>query len=155
MGNSQSSGLQQRLAKDLSRFGLKLSQLFITSITPPPEVQQSIDDKSRLGVIQDMDKLIKLKAASAMEKAAESTGEAAAGLGMGMGFMMPAMFAQSQAQAQNQPPQPANGPAARNLCCPDCGLAISADANFCHHCGTENIPESTFCDQCGDKLDTP
>ena len=67
-----SSGLQKRLQDDFSHFGLGLMDLYITSITPPPEVQKAIDDKSRLGVIQDLDSFIKMKAASAMEKAAES-----------------------------------------------------------------------------------
>lgn len=89
------TGLKERLEKDFSRFGLALSQLFITSITPPPEVQQAIDDKGRLNVIQDLDRLVKMKAAMAMEKAAESQGEAGSGMGMGLGLMMPAMFAEA------------------------------------------------------------
>jgi membrane protease subunit (stomatin/prohibitin family) len=88
-----SAGLQERLQKDFSHFGLGLTQLYTGSITPPSEVQKAIDDKSRLGVIQDLDRLVKMKAAMAMEKAAESTGDAGAGMGMGLGFMMPAMFA--------------------------------------------------------------
>jgi len=39
--------LQKRLQKDFSRFGLGLTQLYITSITPPPEVQKAIDDRFR------------------------------------------------------------------------------------------------------------
>ena len=85
-----SEGLQKRLQDDYSRFGLGLKHIYITSITPPPEVQKAIDDKSRLGVIQDLDRLVKMKVAMAMEKAAESPGGAGPGLGMGMGLMMPA-----------------------------------------------------------------
>jgi membrane protease subunit (stomatin/prohibitin family) len=90
-----SEGLQKRLQDDYSRFGLGLKHIYITSITPPPEVQKAIDDKSRLSVIKDLDRLVKMKAAMAMEKASESTGDAGAGLGMGLGFMMPAMFAET------------------------------------------------------------
>ena len=67
--------LSKRLKQDFSHFGLGLSQLYITSINPPTEVQKTIDDKSRLGVINDLDRLVKLKAAAAIEKASESTGE--------------------------------------------------------------------------------
>jgi membrane protease subunit (stomatin/prohibitin family) len=87
-----SSGLMERLEEDLGHYGLGLTHLYINSITPPEEVQQAIDDKSRLGVFDDLNSLLKMKAAMAVEKASENAGEAGAGLGMGMGFMMPAMF---------------------------------------------------------------
>ena len=45
-----SEGLQKKLHDDFEHFGLNLNALYITSITPPPEVQQAIDDKSRMGV---------------------------------------------------------------------------------------------------------
>lgn len=82
------AGLNERLTKDFSRFGLALDALYITSITPPEEVQTAIDDRSRLSVIQDMDKFVRMKAGMAMEKAAEAGGEAGVGLGMGMGMML-------------------------------------------------------------------
>jgi len=73
---------------DFSRFGLCLSELYINAITPPADVQKAIDDKSRLGLLDDMNRLMQMKSAMAMEKAAESQGEAGAGMGMGLGFMM-------------------------------------------------------------------
>ena len=65
-----SEGLTKRLQEDFEQYGLGLSGLYINSITPPPDVQQAIDDKSRLNVFDDMNKLLKLKAAMAIEKAA-------------------------------------------------------------------------------------
>jgi membrane protease subunit (stomatin/prohibitin family) len=62
---------------------------------PPPEVQKAIDDKSRLGVFDDLNKLLKMKTAMAVETAAQSQSEAGAGLGMGMGVMMPGMLAEA------------------------------------------------------------
>ncbi len=160
-----SVALEERLQKDFSRFGLMLSQLFITSITPPPEVQQSIDDQSRLHVVQDLDRLVKLKAASAMERAAESEGGAGAGLGMGMGFMLPAMF--STLLKGNGSAAPAAGGEGGQHC-PDCHLAVADDTRFCPHCGHQLVvfsqcghchknlpPNARFCPKCGQATEAP
>jgi len=157
-----SAGLQERLRKDFSHFGLGLTQLYIGSITPPSEVQKAIDDKSRLGVIQDLDRLVKMKAAMAMEKAAESTGDAGSGMGMGLGFMMPAMFADMFRPQSG----PATTPAPQEISCPDCKLPIEKNAKFCPHCGHQQIvfsqcvncgknlpPNARFCSKCGHPAD--
>lgn len=47
-----------------------------------------------MGVFKDMNKLMQMKAAMAMEKASEADGASGTGMGMGLGLMMPAMFAQ-------------------------------------------------------------
>jgi len=150
--------LQKRLVGDFSHFGLHLSHLYITSITPPEEVQKAIDDKSRLNVIDDMEKFVKMKAAMAMEKAAENQGEAGAGMGLGMGMMMPAMFAAgsvSSTAAQE-------GTVLGKIVCPDCQNRIPADARFCPLCGHQQLvfsqcvncgknmaPNAKFCSKCG------
>ncbi len=149
--------LQQRLVGDFAHFGLHLSHLYITSITPPEEVQKAIDDKSRLNVIHDMDKFIKMKAAMAMEKAAESQGEAGSGIGLGMGMLLPGMFAASQGTTPA-----AAGKAGGERTCPDCQNIIPADARFCPLCGHQQLvlsqcsncgknltPNAKFCSKCG------
>ena len=152
-------GVKERLVNDFARFGLALDELYITSITPPPEVQGAIDDRSRLNVIQDMDNFVRMKAAMAMEKASTSGGEAGAGLGMGMGLMMPAMFGNVQAQ-QQQANAKAQAPAGST--CQECSKDIPADARFCPFCGHQQVilsqcancgknltPGSKFCPRCG------
>lgn len=156
-----SEGLKKRLQEDFSRFGLALSQLYITSITPPPEVQKAIDDKSRMEVFDDLDKLVKMKAAMAIEKASESTGEAGSGMGMGLGFMMPAMFADALKPAQ----QNASG-SEQTTRCPDCGNSIPRESKFCPLCGHQQVvfsqcvncgknlpPNARFCPRCGHPAD--
>lgn len=157
-----SEGLQKRLQDDFKKFGLRLNQLYITSITPPPEVQKAIDDKSRMGVFDDLDKLVKMKAAMAMEKASESTGEAGAGMGMGMGFMMPAMFSDAFKQQSNATAAPAE----EMTQCPECGNSIPKKSKFCPLCGHQQIvfaqcsycgknlpPNAKFCPKCGHPAD--
>lgn len=156
-------GLQQRLVKDFARFGLALDALYITSITPPVEVQQAIDDHSRLNVIKDMDNFVRMKAAMAMEKAASSGGEAGAGLGLGLGMMMPAMFGGmfSGTQAAVGAGKGAGSPAAESRC-QECDHTIPADARFCPYCGHQQLiqqqcghcgknlsPNAAFCSRCG------
>jgi len=154
--NDLSDELKKILQADFTRFGLELSELFIQSITPPPDVQKAIDDKSRLNVFEDLNKLLKLKAAMAIEEAAQNRGEAGAGLGMGMGFMMPAMFSGAFRETADA------APAGTSMVCPDCRQAIQADAKFCPFCGHQilvfqrcpdcgkNLPANAkFCLQCG------
>ena len=156
--DESSRDLARRLEADFAHFGLKLTQLYINAITPPPDVQQAIDDRSRLGVFGDMDKLIKMKAAMAMEKAAASGGGAEGGMGLGMGLMLPAMF--SRYFQDGATPSGPDGGFAQT--CPDCGRRIAGDAKFCPSCGHQQIvfgqcpacgknlpPNARFCPRCG------
>jgi membrane protease subunit (stomatin/prohibitin family) len=162
-----SEGLQKRLGEDFSHFGLGLEHLYVTSITPPPDVQKAIDDKSRLGVIQDLDRLVKMKAAMAMEKAAESSGDAGSGLGMGLGFMMPAMFAEAfRPQRGGGSGARPSAPVSQQSNCPDCGHPVPKNAKFCPDCGHQQVvfdqcntcgknlpPNARFCPKCGHGAD--
>ena len=155
-----SSGLSKRLQEDFSRFGLGLTQIYINSITPPAEVQQAIDDRSRMNVFKDMDKLMQMKAAMAMEKAADAEGGSGAGLGMGMGLMMPAMFAQ-YFTGHKKAEQTETGEKTE-FSCHECQHPISTDARFCPQCGHQQLvfnqcsncgknlkPHAQFCSRCG------
>jgi len=143
-----SEGLAKRLQQDFIRFGLALDHLYINAITPPPEVQQAIDDRSRMGVFDDMNKLMQMKAAMAMEKASDAEGGAGPGMGMGLGLMLPAMFSQyfGGAQPQRQESEPPQGTP-----CPDCQNSIPPNAKFCPFCGHQQLVFEQ-CTQCGKNL---
>ncbi len=160
--DEMSTGLAERLKIDFKHFGLSLEHLYINSITPPPEVQQAIDDRSRMGVFKDMDKLMKMKAAMAMEKAAASDGCVASGMGVGVGMMLPAMFSQFMSGSEQK-----GGDAVRPVAtCPECKNDIPAESKFCLHCGHQQVvmdkclecgknltPHAKFCPRCGSPTD--
>jgi membrane protease subunit (stomatin/prohibitin family) len=152
-----SDELQKRLQEDFAHFGLGLSHIYINSITPPPEVQQAIDDQSRLGVLGDLDRLVKMKAAMALEKAAERTTEGGTGVGMGIAMMMPGIF--SEAFKKGSESNPARTP------CPACKQSMPADSRFCPYCGNHllvfnqcpqchaDVPsDAKFCPRCGSSI---
>ena len=158
--NELSENMVKRVEKDFTSFGLGITHLYINAITPPPEVQQAIDDRSRMGVFKDMNKLMQMKAAMAMEKASEADGGAGSGLGMGLGLMMPAMFSQYFSGMQPQSIQTDTPPKAS--LCPDCNNSIPIDAKFCPFCGHQQLvfkqcvkcgknltPSAKFCSRCG------
>ncbi|HOG39453.1 MAG TPA: SPFH domain-containing protein [Syntrophorhabdaceae bacterium] len=153
---SISEGLVKQLHDDFTHYGLGLANLYINSITPPQDVQKAIDDKSRLSVFDDLNKLMQMKAAMSFEKASEIQGEAGAGLGMGMGFMMPAMFGDALKTRQTQKE------VIWNAMCPDCEQRVPDDARFCPYCGHQMLvflqcskcgknipPNARFCPVCG------
>jgi membrane protease subunit (stomatin/prohibitin family) len=157
-----STGLKKLLQDDLSQFGLGLMDLYINSITPPPEVQKAIDDKSKLGVFDDLNKLLKMKAAMALENASQNQGETGSALGMGMGFMMPAMFADAFRPGTSA----ASSPSEAGPSCPGCRQPVPREAKFCPSCGQPLLlykkcascggdipPQGRFCPNCGKPAD--
>jgi len=153
-------GLSKRVGEDFSRFGIAMTGLYINAITPPPEVQQAIDDKSRMELFDDMNRLMQMKTAMAMEKIADGSdgiagNGAQAGMGMGLGLMLPGMFAQQLSTGGAVSTQPA-------AVCSECGNSIPGNANFCPQCGHQQVifekcqtcgknitPKTQFCPRCG------
>ncbi len=156
------SGLAERLGKDLAHYGLALRSLYINAITPPADVQQAIDDRSRLSAVGDrLQDLMKLKMASALENASQNggVGGVEGGLGMGMAMLIPGLLAGSGVAAGGEPKAEAAKPGAT---CPECGHEVPGDSRFCPHCGHQLLvlrqcascgknlsPKARFCPSCG------
>ncbi|MFH2007872.1 MAG: SPFH domain-containing protein [bacterium] len=101
-----------RTHDDFGKYGVELEDLVLSAITPPPEVQEKIDERAGLGLFEDaMPALQQQQAAYAMRDIANNPGEAGGvasqgmgmGMGLGMGFMMPGMMA--GAMPGMRPPQ--------------------------------------------------
>lgn len=148
--------LKAWLQQDFNRYGLGVFNIFINSITPPPEVQKAIDDKTRMTVFDDLNKLLQMKAAEAIADAAKTRGEPGSMLGMGVGMMMPAMFQNVFGKDRDNAGR--EGPA-----CPGCKHPLPVDAAFCPACGRQIVvfsrcakcnkdmpPDAKFCPSCGE-----
>jgi membrane protease subunit (stomatin/prohibitin family) len=116
--NEMGAGLRASLVDDFANLGLNLKAFYITSITPPEEVQKRIDERSGMGAIGDMNRYLQFQAAQALGGIGQGAaaggnggggdvaGAAGAGLGlgagMGMGAGMAQIISQSMAGAQQQ-----------------------------------------------------
>ena len=101
------------LSPEFEKYGIEITKFLIENVSMPEEIKKEIFELSRLNTI-DLDKLAKLKAAKAMEKAAENdSGTAGAGMGMGMGFAMANQMGQAftgSAPSQAQQQKATTGP---------------------------------------------
>src|SRR6185436_574199 len=75
-----------RLQPDFDVFGVKLVNLLVENISLPPEVEQALDTRTKMGVIGDLNRYTQFQAANAMGDAAKNPGGfAGAGAGLGVG----------------------------------------------------------------------
>jgi membrane protease subunit (stomatin/prohibitin family) len=159
--------VKTRLQDDFRRYGLELIDFFINAITPPPEVQRMIDERSGMAAVGNLDDFMKFKAAKALGDAASGIGAAGGpaagglgvGLGAGLGFMLPGMIYRTlqpedadpqrirERGAVNCPECYANVPLTARFC-PACGHQLVV-ANKCPHCGKNVTAQANFCPACG------
>ncbi len=160
---------------EFDKYGLKLVDFFISSITPPDDVSKMIDQRSGMEAVGNLDKFLKFE----MAKGLGSTGGAgAAGAGMGMaagvGIMMPGMmqkvFSPEQTELRREPVPTVTCPKCHTdtpeqsrYCyrcghqmvqqnsCPDCGCALPTEAKFCFECGKQ-LSAQAICPHCSAKL---
>jgi membrane protease subunit (stomatin/prohibitin family) len=145
--------IKERLVGDFKKYGMELSDFYLNSITPPPEVQKMIDERSGLEAVGNLDSFFKFKAAKAMGDAAASGGDGAGsaaaggmgiGVGAGLGFMIPGMIAQSMKT---------QGTAVQDTIeCEKCHAAVPADARFCGSCGAP-VARAARCASCNAALE--
>ena len=131
--------------------GLTLTSFVIENISLPEEVEKSMDKRTSMGVLGDMNKYTQYQAAEAMREAAGTPNSSAgAGMGMGAGMAMGQMFANMFNQQPVQQAAPA-APAAKAFCS-ECGSAIAAGAKFCSNCGAKQQSAASVCPGCGQSV---
>ena len=151
LGNYTMNAVNPKLAP----LGLTLCSFVVENISLPEEVEKSMDKRTSMGVLGNLDNYAKYQAAEAMREAANNNaggGMAGMGVGMGAGAAMGQMFAQSMGQQTAAPAAPAaSAPAAATAVCPACGAQIAKGAKFCPECGAKQAV-GAFCVSCGAAL---
>lgn len=151
----------QAINPKLAALGLTLCSFVVENISLPEEVEKSMDKRTSMGVLGNLDQYAKYQAAEAMREAANNDSGSMAGMGVGMGAG--AAMGQMFAQAMGNTAAPA-APAKAGAVCTACGAAIPAGSKFCPECGAKQnaggfctacgtaIPAGTkFCPECGAK----
>lgn len=159
--------------KEFSGFGLKLCSVVLENISLPEEVEKMLDERTKMGVIEDkMGTYTQFQAAQAMRDAAKNTSGgnlAGLGIGLGAGGAVGRMFSENLS-AENKPkislvkcsscgadiPEKAKFcPECGNkqgLTCPKCGASVKKSAKFCPECGEALVKKEKTC-ECGAKLE--
>jgi membrane protease subunit (stomatin/prohibitin family) len=92
----------EKLAVELARFGVELTQLVVESIALPDEVAATLDQKTRLGLLgSDISSYAQLQAADAIRDSARNTGAGGAGAAIGVGLGMAQQLAGAAGQAMD------------------------------------------------------
>ncbi|RKZ19073.1 SPFH domain-containing protein [bacterium] len=150
-----SMGAKARISDDFRKYGVELVDFYIKSITPPPEVEKMMDERSGMRAVGDLGDFTRFQAAKAMREAAQQEGGAAGagvgmGAGIGMGMMIPGMLKESMQESKEKCPHCGNPvPSGANFC-PSCGRRLGGA--FCPQCGKPVPPDANFCPNCGTKL---
>lgn len=156
----------EKNSQEFSKFGLKLCSVIIENISLPEEVEKALDERTKIGVMEDkVGTYTQLQAAKALRDAAKNpSGGNLAGLGVGLGAgaSIGNMFADALSSAQDKPK--AEKKVATKECpvchasmrssakfCPECGAKM-ATTKHCTNCGTEVKASAKFCPECGEKL---
>jgi membrane protease subunit (stomatin/prohibitin family) len=89
---------------DLAALGLSLTSFLIENISLPPEVEAALDQRTKMGVLGDLNKYTQLKTAEAIGDAAKNQGGMA---GLGSGIAAGSALADQMRNAMNAPQQSA------------------------------------------------
>ena len=87
-----------RIAPELAKMGISLTQFFVENISLPPEVEKALDKRSQMSVLGNLDQYTKFQTAEAIRDAAQNPG-GIAGVGAGLGAGMAVASQMSGAMA--------------------------------------------------------
>ena len=145
--------------EEFGNYGLKLEKLVVENLSLPEEVEKALDERSKLGIMEDkMGTYTQYQAATALRDAANNpNGNNLAGLGVGLGV------AGTMGQVFGNALNTENKTKSKTKECIKCGAEIPEKAKHCPECGAAQMPKcpkcgelvsakSKFCPNCGEKL---
>jgi membrane protease subunit (stomatin/prohibitin family) len=101
-----------RIAPELAKMGVSLTQFFVENISLPPEVEAALDKRTQMGVLGDLNRFAQYQTAEAIRDAAQNPGGlAGAGAGIGAGVAIGQQMAGAMAGASQGAPPPLPGQA--------------------------------------------
>ena len=143
---------------EFTKIGLKLCKVNVENLSLPEEVEQALDERSKLGILGDkMGTYTQYQSAKAIREAANNPNGgnmAGIGVGLGAGATIGNVFASSMANVKDEAPKRTcikcgAGIGPRTKYCPECG---SSQTETCPKCGEAVHKGSKFCTNCGEKL---
>ena len=142
------SQFKNEVSSEFTKYGLELTDFFISSITPPDEVGKLIDQRSGMEAIGDLDKFFKFEmakglATSGIAGATGNTMGMAAGVGLMVPTMMNKVFAPEQQELRKEP--------VATVTCPKCHTDTPEQSRYCYRCGHQMIVQN-FCPSCHKEL---
>lgn len=161
--------IKTSIQNKFNEIGLELTNLFIENMSVPTEIEQAIDQKSKLNILSDStDTMMKIAAAEALKDAAKNPGMGgafmSAGVGAGAGVGLAKMFndaMNSDSESEKPHKKAVSGGKKCAKCssdipdnakfCPNCGEKVSLE-RFCTECGSKISANAKFCPECGNKL---
>lgn len=151
------------ISNEFEKYGLKLVDFYISSITPPEEVGKMIDQRSGMEAVGNLDKFLKYEMAKGLGDGGGAMGAGAGiGVGAGVGMLVPGamskVFAPEQVELKRE--------AVATVTCPVCHTDTPEQSRFCYRCGhpmikqnvcpscNKDLPtEASYCMHCGHQLD--
>jgi membrane protease subunit (stomatin/prohibitin family) len=100
-----SSRVQEQVAPQFQQYGLQITQLVIENVSLPPEVEATLDQKTRMSMLGDLDRYTRLQSADAIRDAARNpSGAAGAGMAIGVGAAVGQQIAAAYTRNGAEPP---------------------------------------------------
>lgn len=128
------AAMRNALADDFQRIGLDITSFQIIAITPPEDVQRSIDERTSMSILGDSRNTPRSEAAKALGGNASTPAleapqtELELGAGIAGGQAMASTMRETVAE-------PARLGRSATVECPHCHAQAPADARFCPNCG--------------------